>query len=152
MRRGDRLKKKTMLALLFSSFHFATVVSASEIGLEVSGIERAEGLLQVALYAESGKNGFPNDGVPLKLVSVPVGEKGGLRVSLKDLERGKYAIAVFHDVNGNGQLDKNFLGIPTEPFGFSNDPTIFLGAPGFERCAFSVANEKTELKIRLKRF
>lgn len=42
---------------------------------------------------------------------------------------GKYAVVAFHDVNGNEELDKNMLGIPTEPYGFSNNARGMLGPP-----------------------
>jgi uncharacterized protein (DUF2141 family) len=48
-------------------------------------------------------------------------------VVLTNLDPGQYAIILFHDENGNGKLDRNALGVPTEPYGFSNNVRGFLG-------------------------
>jgi uncharacterized protein (DUF2141 family) len=55
------------------------------------------------------------------------------------LAPGEWAVAVSQDLNNNDKLDKNFLGIPTEPFAFSNNVKPRLAAPRFEECKFTVA-------------
>ena len=50
-----------------------------------------------------------------------VGELDNVFVSFENIPAGSYAISVFYDLNNNGQLDKNFLSIPKEPYDFSND-------------------------------
>jgi uncharacterized protein (DUF2141 family) len=54
------------------------------------------------------------------------------------LAPGEWAVAVSQDLNNNDKLDKNFLGIPTEPFAFSNNVKPRLSAPRFEECKFTV--------------
>ena len=54
-------------------------------------------------------------------------------VVLTNLDPGRYAIILFHDENGNGKLDKNALGVPTEPYGFSNNVPGFLGPPAYKK-------------------
>ena len=51
---------------------------------------------------------------------------------------GTYALAVYHDVNGNRKFDKNWLGFPKEPFGLSNNPRLRLRAPKFSDVSFEV--------------
>jgi uncharacterized protein (DUF2141 family) len=64
-------------------------------------------------------------------------------VVFNNLEAGRYAIILFHDENGNGRLDKNFWGVPTEPYGFSNDAGGFLGPPKFDDAAIMLdGNDK----------
>ncbi|MDA7922147.1 DUF2141 domain-containing protein [Verrucomicrobiales bacterium] len=66
-----------------------------------------------------------------------------------DLKPGKYAIAVIQDLNQNGKLDRNFLGMPKEPIAFSVIKKIPKGKPKFEACAFEVGEEPVELVIPL---
>ena len=54
-----------------------------------------------------------------------------MRVTFKSLSPGNYAIAVLHDENNDRQANRNFLGLPTEGFGFSRNPAIGVSAPGF---------------------
>jgi uncharacterized protein (DUF2141 family) len=62
--------------------------------------------------------------------------KGDLEIVIHDLHAGKYAIASYHDENGNGKLDTNALGIPEEGYGFSNDARGTFGPPKFSEAAF----------------
>lgn len=65
------------------------------------------------------------------------------------LPAGKYAVAVIHDENMNHKLDKNFLGIPREGFGFANNPKVLMSAPSFQAAATQVSCPVTEIEIRL---
>jgi uncharacterized protein (DUF2141 family) len=65
-----------------------------------------------------------------------------------DIPPGVYAVAVFHDENANGKLDKNFLGIPREGYGASNNVRPKMSAPAFKDAAFTVkAGATTTLSI-----
>ncbi|PZO53463.1 MAG: hypothetical protein DCF16_06595 [Alphaproteobacteria bacterium] len=59
-------------------------------------------------------------------------------VSFENVPPGQYAIRLFHDVNGNGQLDTNPFGIPTEPFAFSNNARGRFGPASWEDAVFTV--------------
>ncbi|MBT5574281.1 MAG: DUF2141 domain-containing protein [Alphaproteobacteria bacterium] len=63
-----------------------------------------------------------------------------------ELPDGIYAIGVYLDVNFNNKLDKNFFGIPSEPYGFSNNAKAFLRSPSFEKASFVIAGN-TRLSI-----
>lgn len=54
----------------------------------------------------------------------------------KKLAADTYAFSAYIDTNGNGKLDKNLFGIPTEPYCFSNNFTPKFSKPGFEDCSF----------------
>jgi len=62
---------------------------------------------------------------------------------------GRYGIAVIHDENENQKLDRNFLGIPKEGFGFANNPRVLLSAPSFQAASTAVVCPTTEIQIRL---
>jgi len=65
------------------------------------------------------------------------------------LSDGEYAISVFHDLNGNKELDKNWMGIPTEPYGFSNNARGKFGPPTYNQCKVKITDGTTRLTIKL---
>lgn len=65
------------------------------------------------------------------------------------LPPGRYALSVFQDLNGNRKLDTNFMGIPTEASGSSNDAPAKWSAPKFRDAVFTVGDEPVSLTIRL---
>ena len=74
--------------------------------------------------------------------------KDSMRLSI-EIPDGEYAIAFFIDANGNKKLDKNFLGIPKEQYGFSNNAMGTLSAPSFEQAKFKVTGNTVQ-NIKLK--
>ncbi len=58
------------------------------------------------------------------------------RCDFEDIPPGTYALAVIHDENMNGKLDTNWLGVPKEGYGFSNDVKAVRGAPSFSDASF----------------
>lgn len=65
---------------------------------------------------------------------------GQNRIALPvDLPNGEWAVAITQDTNNNDKLDKNFVGIPTEPFAFSNNVRPKLAPPDFNECKFQVS-------------
>ena len=82
--------------------------------------------------------------------ALPMAEAAETGIAL-DLEPGTYAISVLHDLDGDAELDKGFLGMPKEPFGFSTNPKIRFRRPDFDECTFEVipGEEPLLLTIRL---
>ena len=79
---------------------------------------------------------------PVKVITLPSG--GTTPGRIPDLASGEYALVVYHDENGNGRLDENFLGIPSEPLGFSNRYWP-QGPPTFSKAAFKLEAEETKI-------
>ncbi|MBL0126508.1 MAG: DUF2141 domain-containing protein [Flavobacteriales bacterium] len=73
-----------------------------------------------------------------------------VRVPLTGIATGTYGIKIFHDVNDNGVLDTNWIGIPTEPYGFSNDAMGTFGPPGFKEAAVEFGVPNAVIRIRMK--
>lgn len=93
--------------------------------------------------------GFPDD----KTSSVQSGSlelSSGNTLEIKDLRPGTYALSVIHDENENDKLDTNFIGIPKEAFGFSNNPRIYFGPPSFEKASFEL-NKDSAITIKMKK-
>lgn len=73
-----------------------------------------------------------------------------VRITVSDLSEGRYAIKAFHDVNESGSMDFNWVGMPKEPYGFSNNAMGTMGPPKFDQAAFPVkkGNNTTRFKMR----
>ncbi len=69
--------------------------------------------------------------------------------TLRNVKPGTYAVAVFHDLNGNGRLDRNFIGLPSEPYGFSNDVGR-RGPPNFEGALITVKEPSTTVRVTVR--
>jgi len=128
-------------------------IQASELVINLSDQKKA-GTLMLAIY----NNAEAFEGSVIKEKRSEVGVFKGLELYLEpkdsmrlsiEIPDGEYAIAFFIDANGNKKLDKNFLGIPKEQFGFSNNAMGTLSAPSFEQAKFKVAGNTVQ-NIKLK--
>jgi len=72
-----------------------------------------------------------------------------LKIKLIDLPFGTYAIAFYQDMNDNGKIDKNVLGIPKEPYAFSNDIRPKLKAPSFDECKFVYSKKEHSITVKM---
>ncbi len=111
-----------------------------DLTVTVKNVESNDGKVSVAVYDTEAS--FLKFDKVFKAESVP-SQKGSTEVVLKDLPKGKYALAVFHDENGNDELDTNMLGIPKEPLGFSKGKMKTFGPPSFEECAFELTSDQS---------
>ena len=116
--------------------------------VEVSGLQNQKGLLCIRLFSES--KGFPEgEGKSTKRECVKITEEP-VQFSFKNLAAGSYAVASFHDVNSDRKLNRNAAGMPTEGYGFSNNPTVKTGPPKYGQAVFLVAGPNTGVKIQMK--
>ena len=123
----------------------ATAAVAADLEVSVEGLRSAEGNVRVALHRRAHAAGFP-DGDGVAGMFRPA-EPDGVRVVFVDLPPGDYAVAVFHDADGDKELDTNILGIPIEGYGFSNDARGFMGPPGFDAAAVTMGADDDVLSI-----
>ena len=77
---------------------------------------------------------------------------GQAQVVVRGIEPGVYAVQAFHDENGNFDLDRNFLGMPQEGMGFSNDAPMRFGPPSFEDAAIKIDAGGAATRLRLRYF
>jgi len=68
---------------------------------------------------------------------MPINDVGGARFEFSGLAAGNYAVSVVYDEDGNGKLNTGFLGIPSEPVGFSNNAKATFGPPSFDKASFA---------------
>jgi uncharacterized protein (DUF2141 family) len=93
----------------------------------------------IAYLVFSSPDGFPdNHEKAIRHGFVPVATLGAghQQIDLGSLPVGRYAIALYLDLNGNHKLDHGLLGIPKEPVGVSNNPKRLMGPPHFDECSF----------------
>ncbi len=134
------------LLLFVSTGAFAAEPKANLLTVRVTDIPGVKGNLLVGLYDTAASfTDSPMDVSP-KIELVTAEDQ---IVVFNDLKPGKYAIAVVQDLNKNGKLDRNFLGMPKEPLAFSVIKKIPKGKPKFEDCAFDIGEEPVAMVIAL---
>lgn len=68
---------------------------------------------------------------------LPINDAGEAQFVFSELKAGMYAVSVVYDKDGNGKLNTGFLGIPSEPVGFSNNEKGTFGPPSFYNASFA---------------
>ena len=123
----------------------APLAHAADLTVEVAGLQDAQGQVLVALYDRADT--FLKQ--PLQATMVAA-RPGAVQVVLHDLPAGDYALSAFQDKNGNRTLDRNPVGMPIEPYGFSNDAVGSFGAPSFAQSQLHVdaAGARTTIHLR----
>ncbi len=114
--------------------------------IHATGFRNQKGFAGAAIFAspdgwpEKEDKSVAHDGFPIS----------GSEVTLPfKLPPGKYAVVVLHDENKNEKLDRNFLGIPTEGFGFANNPHVLLTAPSFAQATVPVTCPVTNIDVKM---
>ena len=116
---------------------------AADLTVNITEINKGKGHVMVGLY--SGEEGFIQ-GKAISGSSVKANNEQE-KVTFKDLPAGDYAVKLYQDENSNDKLDFNFIGLPKEGYGFSNNVGRF-GSPDYQEAKFTVT-EKTEIHIEL---
>ena len=128
---------------------FAQSSSCPGMHVQVLNIRNSTGTVDCALFESPA--GFPTEALRSATnVMVIKVRQTQARCDFADIPPGTYALAVFHDENMNGTLDTNWLGIPTEGYGFSNDVKASLGPPSFAAASFAYDGRTVEMTIRLE--
>lgn len=119
------------------------------MNIQINKIKNNKGEILVAVYNNS--KGFPEEaGASIKTFSIKA-QTGTAFISTKELKPGTYAIALFHDVDGNRKLTTNIMGIPKEGYAFSNNASNMFGVPSFKDASFKL-NADTTITIDMKHF
>ena len=125
--------------------------SQARISVRISNFENNKGSCIVCIY-DNAKSFSEKGGKPVSCLTVPVDGKSAAAV-FGNVRQGTYAIMVIHDANGNRKFDTNFLGIPKEGYGASQNKLPFAAAPKFEENKITVTeNATTQCTIKLRYF
>lgn len=120
---------------------------AADLVVRVTGIASAQGEIGCALYSSAG--GFPMD--PAKASGVWVkAQTDAVECRFAGLRPGAYALAVSHDLNGNRKTDTNFVGMPKEAWGVSNNVRPRMRPPRFEEARFEIKDGEAVARLEVK--
>jgi uncharacterized protein (DUF2141 family) len=122
-------------------------VGTITLTVEVVGLDSDQGSVALAVF-DSPESFDQRTGAVASGIVAP--RDGRCSWSVADLPAGIYAVAVFHDRNDNGELDRTTLGPPAEPYGFSNDARGTFGPPQFDSAAVELPPGQHTLRIRVR--
>ncbi|HDZ04649.1 hypothetical protein LCGC14_0354590 [marine sediment metagenome] len=138
--------KRNLLSLLVLGLMSTGGFAQHNLSLNIEGVASEDGNICFAIYNDEGS--FLKFDKVYKSGSEKA-VKGKTAVNITDLPDGDYAIAIFHDANGNKNLDTNMLGIPKEQIAFSKGKMKMFGPPKFDECVFTF-NSNMEMNISLQ--
>ena len=127
----------SLITLLCSPKNEKKLDSKHKLTIEIQGVSSKKGNILIALYTNKNEFASKTDTHKNKI------QAASSKVMVFDnLDSESYAFAVFHDENNNGIMDKNFFGVPTEKYGFSNNARETFSAPSFKAASFEVKSDK----------
>ncbi|MBI5207111.1 MAG: DUF2141 domain-containing protein [Candidatus Firestonebacteria bacterium] len=142
------MKKFICFVILFSNISLNASESKGKITVHMINFRNNKGDVYVSLY-NSG-DGFPEEAkkayksIKAKIIN------NKAEVVFSDILFGNYAVSILHDENSNGDMDSNWLGIPKEGYGASNNPQNKFGPPKFDEAKFKLDSEQLNISIKLQ--
>lgn len=117
----------------------------TDLVISVTNVQDKAHDIYIAVSRQS--SGFPDKPDVVKYYKLSPTDNNTATISVNDLPYGEYAIMMFQDMNGNMKLDKGFMGIPSEPFAFSNNFRPVFGPPKWKDCEFDYSRESHKVSI-----
>ena len=118
-----------------------------QLKVTMRGLENDEGKVRIGLC--DSKENYTRDGDPFRGASVVIKDRKA-ECTFEGIPYGTYAIKLYHDKNGNDELDTNFLGIPKEPYGFSNNARGTFGPAKWDDAKFVFNAKSMSMEIEVK--
>lgn len=140
-----------LAVLMFAILPVSAFAESSCPGIHVKilNIRNSTGTVACALF--ESPTGFPDEYLSSATnVMVIKIRKAQARCDFEDIPPGTYAMAVVHDENMNGKLDTNWVGLPTEGYGFSNNAKAVLSAPSFSEASFTYDGQNVDMTMSLQ--
>ncbi len=133
---------------LLSALSISVTLAQGNLTVNVTGFGNGKGHCKLWLF--NAADGFPSDDEKaLRCVETPITGSAS-RYVFEKLPVGSYAIGVIHDQNGHHRLDANFLGIPKEAYGISNDARGGIGGPPtFDQATVTVPQNGLTILIKV---
>jgi uncharacterized protein (DUF2141 family) len=116
----------------------------SRIVVTIDGVRSSQGDVYVALFSKPDE--FPDGDYSDQHKKVKA-STSPITVVFDNLKPGTYAVGAYHDENGNGRLDTNFIGYPIEGYALSNGVRAIISRPRFSDCAFPVGQGDTPVRL-----
>jgi uncharacterized protein (DUF2141 family) len=148
MRKVGLISAMFFVAMIAGACLLSAQAPTYTLTVVVEGVNEKDGNIGMLVF-DSDK-GWPDDRkAALRDIAVPAKPSTVNTIEVPNLPAGKYAVAVIHDVNKNHKLDKNFMGVPTEQWGMSTNPSHGLKAPAFNSVTFSLTgNQEIHVKVQ----
>lgn len=140
----------TALSSLLAVTTFAADAAPCALTVQVVGLQSSNGKVGCWLYDAAHAKGYPTDATAAHALRWGAIAASRATVTFDGLAPGTYALACFHDENGNGKLDTNWLGIPKEGMVASNHAKGRMGPPKFDDAKFALAAPQLALQLKIK--
>lgn len=141
-----KIKYFILVFLGISGFSELVAQEKHSLTVNISNIKENVGLIHLAIYRPG--DDFPYEGGAFKEFNTKA-VKGSTVFVMPDLPAGDYAVTMFHDENQSGKCETNFIGFPLEGYCFSRNFKVFLSAPPFSKCGFTLDEDKAiDVKMR----
>lgn len=131
---------KYIIILILSLLSFHLHSQTYDLNIKIKNIKKIDGRLEIAIYNKSET--FLVKGKALKVYSLEVNNNTNF-LTIKNLPKGEYAIAIYHDLNSDYQCNKNMFGLPSEAYGFSTNFKPIISKPSFDDCKIYIDNSKS---------
>ncbi len=145
------MNKKLLIIPIFLLGFYASLraqsTNTSIVRVEIIGLKSSNGKILINLFDK--EKGFPSDPkTAIKSSAIEIKNKQAF-IEFACVPQKEYAIALVHDENNNGDMDKNFFGIPKEGYAFSNNYRPTIKSPNFKQASFKASSDKTTLKLNI---
>lgn len=137
-------KNRINVAVLAAGIFLTNTILANTINIDVDGFNNSNG--QVLIYLHNKSTSFPSDSENAIINRIVQIQNKTAKVKIENVVSGLYAVAIVHDENSDGKLETNFVGIPKEGVGASNNARGNFGPPSFDDASFKLEND-TNLMI-----
>ena len=134
-----------LILLYITFFNLSQTTEKFDLKVTVTNVDKQKGTVEIALFNDA--KSFIVKGKEYKTNSKVVTNDSIVFV-FKDLTKDNYAVSIYHDINSDKECNLNFIGIPKEPYGFSNNFKPKLSKPTFNDCKFDL-NESKSITIKL---
>lgn len=140
--------KRFIILTIMILFPVIEVAAQCKVTVTVEGLRQNRGKVFVAL--QNSEKLFKSNDTYYKGLTIDIDKKES-SCTFENLSNGTYAVALFHDENGDGKPNFNFMGLPKEGFGFSNNAMGVMSKPSFKAASFEVTPDKvTKQKIKMR--
>ncbi len=129
---------KSLLIILFITISQLLFSQTQNIELTITNIDNIEGEILIAVY--NNENSFMKPEYAYRKIKKAV-KSESMKIKLVDMPKGEYSIALFHDKDLDGELKRNFFGIPSEDYGFSNITSMLFSRPSYEDTRFYLESD-----------
>jgi uncharacterized protein (DUF2141 family) len=139
--------KAALAAWLLGIVAGATSSHAATLNVRVESVSPRGGDVRIAIYERAAYSGHDGEPVADKVVTAVAPET---LIRIDNIPPGTYAAKLFQDINRNQEFDMDWVGIPQEPFGFSNDAKPLFDQPKFDAAKFDLGSKSLTITVHLR--